>query len=361
MKFVMTGGGTGGHIFPAIAIADELKRKFEDAEILFIGAKGKMEEKVVPENNYEIRLIEVTGFSRKNVLKNFKFVKNFFTSMKECRKILTEFRPDAVIGTGGYVSGPVVYSAVKMRIPAIIQEGNSYPGKVTKTMSGKASKVIINFEETLKFLKRKDNVVRISYPVRSRLKPVDKNTAKRFFGFENDNKTLFVFGGSQGAEGINNAVLKILGILRDKNINLIWQAGKNNFERINNEIKEKHANVRLFDFISEMDMAYSAADLVVCRAGISSIMEISLLGKASVLIPYPYAAENHQEKNAVSLVNMNAAVMIKESEQEEKLSGTIIGLISDGSKLAELGGNASRLYDRDAPEKIVTEIIKTIN
>lgn len=361
MRFVMTGGGTGGHIFPAIAIADELRRQFEDAEILFIGAKGKMEEKVVPDNNYAIRLIEVTGFSRKNVFKNFKFVKNFFSSMRECKKILAEFRPDAVIGTGGYVSGPVVYSAVKMKIPAIIQEGNSYPGKVTKTMSGKADKVIINFEETLNFLKRKDNVVRISYPVRSKLKQVDKNTAKRFIGFDNENKTLFVFGGSQGAAGINNAVIKILNTLREKNINLIWQTGKSNFEQIKNEIKDNNKNIKLFGFISEMDMAYSAADLVVCRAGISSIMEICLLGKASVLIPYPYAAENHQEKNAVSLVKMNAAVMIKESEQEEKLSRTIIGLMSDGNKLAELGGNASRLYDRDAPEKIVTEIIKTIN
>lgn len=361
MKFIMTGGGTGGHIFPAIAIADELRRKFGDAEILFIGANGKMEEKVVPENSYRIRLIEVTGFSRKNVLKNFKFVKNFFTSMRECRKILAEFKPDAVIGTGGYVSGPVIYSAVKMRIPAIIQEGNSYPGKVTKTMSSKADKVIINFDETLKFLKRKDNVVRISYPVRSRLKPVDKNTAKRFFGFDNDNMTLFVFGGSQGAAGINNAIKNILGKLREKNINLIWQVGKNNFEKIDGELKEKHENLRVFGFINEMDMAYSAADLVVCRAGISSIMEISLLGKASILIPYPYAAENHQEKNALSMVKMNAAVMIKEGWQEEKLSDTIIELLSDGNRLAELGRNASLLYDKEAPGKIVNEILKTIN
>ncbi|MCE1165109.1 MAG: undecaprenyldiphospho-muramoylpentapeptide beta-N-acetylglucosaminyltransferase [Bacteroidetes bacterium] len=361
MRFILTGGGTGGHIFPAIAIADGLRERFGDAKILFIGAKGKMEEKVVPENGYDIRLIEVSGFSRKNIFKNFKFIKDFFTSMRECRKIMNQFRPDAVIGTGGYVSGPVVYSAIKKGIPSVVQEGNSFPGKVTKTMSGKANRVIINFEETLYYLKRKDNVVKISYPVRSRLKLSDKSEAKKFFGFDNGNRTLFVFGGSQGAAGINIAVGRMLGLLEAKGINLIWQAGKNNYEKIMSETGGRYKNVKILDFIKEIDTAYSAADLVVCRAGISSIMELSLLGKPAVLVPYPYAAENHQEKNALSMVKLNAAVMIRESEADEKLADTVTGLIFDDRKLGELGSNASGMYDRGAVGKIVDEIIKTLN
>ncbi len=361
MRFVMTGGGTGGHIFPAIAIADGLKERFRDAEILFVGAKGKMEEKVVPENGYEIKLIGVSGFSRKNIFKNFKFIKDFFSSMRACKKILEGFRPDAVIGTGGYVSGPVVYSAIKKGIPAVIQEGNSYPGKVTKTMSGKADRVIINFGETLNYLKRKDNVVKISYPVRSRLKLTEKKEAKKYFGFDNDNRTLFVFGGSQGAAGINAAIGKMLGMLTEKNINLIWQVGRNNYDRIIAETGNKYANVKVLDFIKEIDKAYSAADLVVCRAGISSIMELSFLGKPAVLIPYPYAAENHQDKNALSMSNLNAAVMVRESEAAEILQSKVNELIFNDTRLGELGKNASVMYDRDAVEKIVNEIIKTIN
>ncbi|MDD5363186.1 MAG: undecaprenyldiphospho-muramoylpentapeptide beta-N-acetylglucosaminyltransferase [Ignavibacteria bacterium] len=361
MRFVMTGGGTGGHIFPAIAIADGLMERYNDAEILFIGAKGKMEEKVVPENNYNIKLIEVSGFNRKNPIRNFKFLRDFFNSMAVCKKILKEFKPDAVIGTGGYVSGPVVYSAIKMGIPSILQEGNSFPGKVTKSLSGKASRVIVNFEETISYLKRKDNVVRISYPVRSRLKLTDKQEAKKYFGFDNSGRTLFVFGGSQGASGINKSIMKILDALDEKNINLIWQVGKLNYETINKELAGKYNKVKVLDFIKEIDMAYSAADLVVCRAGISSIMELSLLRKPAVLVPYPFAAENHQEKNAVSMVKMNAAVMIKESVLDENLLNSIREIIFDDNKLAELGSNASLLYDRNAPEKIVDEIIKTIN
>lgn len=361
MRFVMTGGGTGGHIFPAIAIADGLRERFNDAKILFVGAKGKMEERVVPDNGYEIKLIEVSGFSRKNIFKNIKFVKDFFTSMRACRKIMDEFKPDAVIGTGGYVSGPVIYTAIKKGIPAVVQEGNSFPGKVTKTMSGKADRVIINFEETLDYLKRKDNVVRISFPVRSRMTLTDKSAAKKYFGIENGNRTLFVFGGSQGAAGINRAVGKMLGTLAGMNINLIWQVGKSNYEKISSETSGMHENIKVLGFIKEIDMAYSAADLVVCRAGISSIMELSLLAKPAVLIPYPYAAENHQEKNALSMVKLNAALMIRESEAEEKLEKTITGLIYDDIKLGELGKNASGMYDRGAVGKIVNEIIKTIN
>jgi len=359
MKFVFTGGGTGGHIFPAIAIADEVKKSFNDAEILFIGAKGKMEERVVPDNGYQIKLIDVSGMQRKNLLNNFKFIKNFIVSLRQSKKILQEFRPDVVIGTGGYVSAPVLYNAAKMGIKSLIQEGNSYPGLATKFLAKRVDKVIINFDETKNYLKDSKKIIHISYPIRSSLKMIDKNEAKKRFNINENNKTLFVFGGSQGASGINKGIENILDSLVKNNINIIWQVGKNDYQRL---IKiNKYENVKISEFINDMDFAYSCADLVVCRAGISSLMELSLMRKPAILIPYPFASENHQEKNALSLVNKDAAIMIKEKDINELLGNSILKFINDTEKLNKLAENISSYYDTDAPVKIVNEIKKLIN
>jgi UDP-N-acetylglucosamine--N-acetylmuramyl-(pentapeptide) pyrophosphoryl-undecaprenol N-acetylglucosamine transferase len=358
MKFVITGGGTGGHIFPGIAIADELKRKINGTEILFVGAKGRMEEKVVPDNGYEIKTISISGFQRKNILKNWNIGFKLIGAVKSSKRILKEFAPDAVIGTGGYVSGPVVYSALKLGIPALIEEGNSYPGIVTKFLSNKVNRVVINFEETAGYLKPGSKTVKISYPVRNKLKKRDRIESLKFFGFKNtSSKTLFVFGGSQGARANNSEIMKILDDLTERNINIIWQTGRTDFKNISAAVSEKYSNVRILEFINEMDYAYSASDLVVCRAGISSIMELSLLKLPAILVPYPFASENHQEKNARSLVNKNAAIMIKESEIGTELKNTIINTINDTDKLNTLSMNISGFYDVEAPSKIVNEIL----
>lgn len=361
MRVILTGGGTGGHIFPAIAIADEIMKREAKSDILFIGAKGKMEEKVVPENNYDIKLIEVTGLNRKNIFNNITFVKNYLNSLIICKKIIGDFKPDVVVGTGGYVSGPVVSSAIKKGIPTLIQEGNSYPGKVTKYLSGKVNRVVVNFKETEKYLKRKDNVVEISYPVRNKLKLHSKEEGCKFFGLNHNLKTLFVFGGSQGAKAINECIKDSIKLFEENNINLIWQTGKLNYKEIFDSLYGKYKNVKIVEFIKEMDMAYSASDLVACRAGISSIMELSLFRKPALLIPYPFAAENHQEKNAISLIGRDAAIMIKEKNLKDGFFSKVNEIINSDKTLNNLSENISKIYDTDAPFKIYNEIKNIIN
>ncbi|MFA7360130.1 MAG: undecaprenyldiphospho-muramoylpentapeptide beta-N-acetylglucosaminyltransferase [Candidatus Kapaibacterium sp.] len=356
MRVIMTGGGTGGHIFPALAIADEVMKNEADSCIKFIGAKGKMEEIVVPENNYEIALIEVVGLNRKNMLKNINFIMKYYTSLSRCKKIIKDFKPDVVIGTGGYVTGPVVSSAVNLGIPSIIQEGNSYPGKVIKYLSPKVNKVIVNFEETRDYLKRKDNVVQISYPVRSKIKSFNKEEAIKFFNIKNSSKTVFVFGGSQGSKAINDVLEDNVEKLSDENINIIWQTGKANFKVFFNKFRNLTDRVKIYGFINDMDKAYAASDLVICRAGISSIMELSLTAKPAILIPYPYAAENHQELNAKALVDRDSAIMIREHNIRETLIEEIKSLLDDEIKLKRLSDNISKIYDIEAPTKIYKEI-----
>jgi UDP-N-acetylglucosamine--N-acetylmuramyl-(pentapeptide) pyrophosphoryl-undecaprenol N-acetylglucosamine transferase len=361
MRVIMTGGGTGGHIFPAIAIADEIMKREANSHILFIGAIGRMEERVVPENNYEIKLIEVTGFNRKNIFNNITFIKNYLNSLGKCKKMISNFKPDVVVGTGGYVSGPVVSSAVKKGIPTLIQEGNSYPGKVTKYLSGRVNRVVVNFKETRNYLKRKDNVVEISYPVRNKLIPCGKEEACKFFGLDHNNKTLFVFGGSQGSKAINDCVKDSIKSLAESSINLIWQTGKINYKEISDSIGNTYGNVKIVEFINEMDKAYSASDLILCRAGISSIMELSLFRKPAILVPYPFAAENHQEKNALSLVGRNAAIMVKEENLKSSFLEKVKETINSEKTLRELSENVSKIYDNDAPFKIYNEIKNIIN
>ena len=361
MRVILAGGGTGGHIFPAIAIADEIMKREGKSHILFIGSKGRMEEKVIPENNYDIKLIEVSGFNRKNIFNNLTFIKNYLNSLVRCKKIISEFNPDVVVGTGGYVSGPVVSSAVKKGIPTLIQEGNSYPGKVTKYLSGKVNRVIINFKETKDYLKRKDNVVEISYPVRSKLKVHSKEEACKFFGIDHNLKTLFVFGGSQGSKAINECIKDSIKLIAENNINLIWQTGKLHFKEISDSFSDRYKNVKITEFIKEMDIAYSASDLIVCRAGISSIMELSLFKKPVILVPYPFAAENHQEKNALSLIKRNAAIMIKETDLNNIFFDKVYETINSGTKLNNLSDNIAMIYDIDAPFKIYNEIKNIIN
>ncbi len=360
MKYLMAGGGSGGHIFPAIAIAEEIKKLDSKAEVLFVGAKGRIEEKIVPSNNFKLVTIDISGFDRSDIKKNIGLPLKFILALRKCRQIIRDFEPDVAIGTGGFVCGPVIYAANRAEIPTLIQEGNSYAGQTIKFLSKRSGKVVINFEETRDYLKRKDNIIRIPHPVRSSLRKTEREKALEYFDLPADKKTVFIFGGSQGARGINTGMEKIIKELNESKLNIIWQTGKSDFERLNKKFKDLSNSVRILEFIDKIDLAYSAADIVICRAGITSIMEIAYLKMASILIPLPSSAENHQELNALSMEKRNAAIVVLQRDLEKRLSKEIISLINDEEKLRELRNNVNEFSDPDAAKKIAGEAIKLI-
>jgi len=360
MKYLMAGGGSGGHIFPAIAIAEEIKKLDSKAEVLFVGAKGRIEEKIVPSNNFKLVTIDISGFDRSEIKKNIGLPLKFILALRKCRQIIRDFEPDVAIGTGGFVCGPVIYAANRAEIPTLIQEGNSYAGQTIKFLSKRSGKVVINFEETRNYLKRKDNIIRIPHPVRSSLRMTEREKALEYFGLPADRKTVFIFGGSQGAKGINTGIEKILKELNESKLNIIWQTGKSDFERLYEKFKGLSNSVRILEFIDKIDLAYSAADIVICRAGITSIMEIAYLKMASILIPLPSSAENHQELNALSMEKRKAAIVVLQRDLENRLSNEIISLIKDEKKLSELRNNVNEFSDPDAARKIAGEAIKLI-
>ncbi len=361
MKYIFAGGGTGGHIYPAIAIADEIKKLDKKAEILFIGAKGRIEEKIVPSNNYRLETIDITGFDRSKFGKNYKLPYKFVLALRRCRKLIKIFDPDIVIGTGGFVCGPVIYMATRMKIPVLLQEGNSFAGKTVKFLASRVNEVVINFEETRNYLKRKDNVVKISHPIRSSLKKIDKKKALEYFELPEDKKTIFIFGGSQGAKGINNEIVNIAKRLYKNNLNIIWQTGKTDYEKIKIEFAYLSERIKIFEFIDNIEYAYSASEIIICRAGITSIMEIAYLKLVSVLIPLPASAENHQELNARSLEKSGAAIVILQNEVAKKLPDLIMELINDEKRLEIIRENVNKFSDPDAASKIAYEAIKLID
>ena len=358
MKYIFAGGGTGGHIFPAIAIADELKKLDREAEIIFIGAKGRIEEKIVPANNYKLKTLDIKGIERKAVYKNLFLPVKILKAVIESRKILNDFKPDAVIGTGGFVSGPVLYAAGKAGIPTLIQEGNSFAGKTVKFLSARSDKVVINFDETANYLKRKDNVVKIPHPIRSSLKISDRNSSLTDLKLDRKNKTIFIFGGSQGARGINEGVELIINKLYEKGFNIIWQTGVKDFSRIKKSFEKLSDRVKIFEFIADMAKVYSASDMVICRAGITSIMEIAYFGLPAIFIPLPGSAEEHQVKNAESLVNRKAALMIKQEDIKSKLYDSVTEVLENEKLRREIKENISEISDSEAARKIADEVIK---
>lgn len=353
-------GGTGGHIYPAIAVANELKILNDKIEIQFIGAKDRIEEKIVPANGYQLKTIELRGFYRSISPKNLLVSLNFLNALRRSNKYLKEFKPEIVFGTGGFVSGPVLWSARRLHIPTVIQEGNSYPGMTVKWLSSKVDKVILNFEETKKYLKRHDNIEMASYPVRANLKRYSKEEACSFFGLNAGKKTLFVFGGSQGAITLNNILLKCFRGLVDNNIQLIWQTGGKFYETIPEKVR-MYNSIKIFKYIDNIDYAYSAADLIVCRSGISTVMELASFGCAAVFVPFSLATENHQEKNARALADKNAAGIILDKELESDFLNTILRLINDDNKLNEMRKNIGRFADSGAAKKIALSLMEMVN
>ncbi len=293
-------------------------------------------------------------------LENIKLPSKLILALRRSRKLIRDFRPDVVIGTGGFVCGPVIFTANRMKIPTLIQEGNSFAGKTIKYLSGKSDRVVINFDETREYLKRKDNVIRIPHPVRSSLEKTEKGKALGYFNLPADKKTIFIFGGSQGARGINNLIEIGLKTLYANNMNIIWQTGSSDYARLKIEFENLQDRVKIFEFLNNIDVAYSASDLVISRAGITSIMEIAYLKLAAILIPLPSSAENHQEMNARNLEKNDAADVVLQNESENKLTDEIISLINNEERLMRLRANVSKFSDAGAAKKIAAEAISLI-
>ena len=357
-RFIISGGGTGGHIYPAVAIANELKSRFPEAEFLFVGAKDKMEMQKVPQAGYAIKGLWISGIQRKLTLDNAMFPLKLASSMWNSFKIIKSFKPDVVIGTGGFASGAVLKVASMLNIPTVIQEQNSYPGITNKLLAKRANKICVAYENLERFFP-KDKMILTGNPVRQDLINVaSKSEAITYFNLDANKNTLLVLGGSLGARRINQLIEKELDFLLSQNIQIIWQCGKlylNDYSKYN----EKE-NVQVVAFIDRMDLVYAAADVVISRSGASSVSELCIVGKPTIFIPSPNVAEDHQTKNAKAISDKNGAILIKESELETQFETIFSDLISNESKQSELSQNIKKLAKPNATKDIVEEIIKLI-
>jgi len=357
--FIISGGGTGGHIFPAIAIANALKKRLPNVEILFIGAEGRMEMEKVPAAGYNIVGLPIRGLDRKKIWRNFKTLCLLAKSMRRAKKVIRTFAPNAVIGVGGYASAPTLRTAAKLNIPILVQEQNSYAGVTNKWLAHKAACFCVAYEGMERFFP-KEKIVLTGNPIRElKIDNKEVETAYHYFNFSPQKKTILVMGGSLGARTLNQSVAAYLKELMNTDVQIVWQTGKYYFE----EMKQKasaYSNNRLIitDFIACMDYAYAVADLVISRAGAGSISELCLLGKASILVPSPNVAEDHQTHNAMALVNKDAAIMIRDAEAVEKLIPQALELINNEPRLHTLSANSAGMGLKNSAEHIVDEILK---
>ena len=357
-KVIISGGGTGGHIFPAIAIANTIKKKYPGVEILFVGAKGKMEMEKVPAAGYNIVGLSISGLQRRLTYKNLSFPFKVIASSWKARSIIRKFKPDVVIGTGGFASGPMLRVAAKKGIPTIIQEQNSFPGLTNRILSKRVDKICVAFDGMEKYFP-KEKLVLTGNPVRDEVVKLEgkKDRALEFFNLSGSKKTLLVVGGSLGARSINQAVKSNLQKLAANDIQVIWQTGKGFYKEAKEYVIDKHYNgVRVYDFIAKMDYCYSLADLVVSRAGAIAVSELCLVKKPVILIPSPNVAEDHQTKNAMALVNHNAAVLIGDNEANDKLGTSVVELMNNAEKTDQLKKNIAALGFTNAAEAIVSLI-----
>ena len=357
----MSGGGTGGHIFPAISIANAIKVQHPEAQILFVGAEGRMEMKRVPAAGYPIKALPICGFDRKHLLKNVGVLFKILKSRRMARRIIRDFRPMAAVGVGGYASGPTLNVAESMGIPTLIQEQNSYAGVTNKLLARRADKICVAYEGMERFFP-KDKIILTGNPVRQGLleKTRSKDEALRTFGLQAGCKTVLLIGGSLGARTLNESMLSHLDEIAVSGVQFIWQTGGFYFERIRKTLDEKGqpSNLYVTDFISRMEDAYAAADLVISRAGASSISELCLLGKPTILVPSPNVAEDHQTKNALALVNRDAALYVKDSEAVEQLVPLAVATVKNGRRLEELGQHAGQMAFRNAADRIAEEVCR---
>lgn len=357
-KFILSGGGTGGHIYPAIAIANELKVHYPDCEILFVGAKDKMEMIKVPQMGYPIKGLWISGLQRKLTLQNLLFPFKVIDSLFKSFRIIRLFQPDVVIGTGGFASGPLLKVASMMNIPIVVQEQNSYPGITNKILSKKASVICVAYENLERFFP-KEKIKITGNPVREDLLSVGskKWDALTYFALDGNQKTLLVLGGSLGSRRINQLIAKEIDFITSQNIQVIWQCGKLYFEEY---IHLAKPNLKVVSFIDRMDLVYAAADFIISRAGASSVSELCLVGKPVIFIPSPNVAEDHQTKNAKAIENKKGAILLKENELDEKFEMIFSNLVNDEKKQNELGTQILKLAKPNATLDIVKEISKLL-
>lgn len=362
IKLIIAGGGTGGHIFPAVSIANAMKRMHPQCEILFVGAKGKMEMEKVPKEGYNIVGLDIAGFDRSSLLKNiflpFKLIKSFL----QAKKVIADFKPTVAVGVGGYASFPVLYMAQSKGIPTLVQEQNSFAGKSNKVLGKKAKAVCVAYRDMERFFP-KENIVYTGNPIR---KSIAQNTISQeegaaFFNLNTNQKIVFAFGGSLGAKSINETLMAQFNQIIDAGAQLIWQTGTTYFQQAKDAVKGYEHAIKVFDFIREMDYAYAAADIIISRAGASSISELCVVGKPVIFVPFPFASEDHQTHNAMALVNSNAAMMVKNSDTDNALLSKVMLLLNDNTHCDLMRNNIKQLAITDADDRIalkLTEITK---
>ena len=364
MKYLISGGGTGGHIFPAVSIANALREADPSCEILFVGALGRMEMERVPQAGYPIIGLPVKGFDRSHPWRNIRVVIDLLRSMYQARKIVRDFRPDVGIGVGGYASGAAMKMAAKMGVPILLQEQNGFAGVTNKLLKDDAKKICVAYEGMERFFP-KEKIILTGNPVRQNLTSGSKEEAIRYFNeefgvnFNTEKKTLLIIGGSLGARTINQSIIAHLNKLIDSNVQVIWQTGKNYLADCKKALEAlPHNNIICTDFVSQMPLAYALADLVISRAGASSISELCLLGKPSILVPSPNVAEDHQTHNAMALVKKDAGVLVKDVDAKDQMVATALSLIHDTARLEALRANILTLALPDSAKRIAEEVMK---
>ncbi len=361
IRVIISGGGTGGHIFPAISIANAIKAKRPEAEILFVGALGRMEMQRVPAAGYEIKGLPICGFNRKNLLKNISVLFKIWKSLRLAKQIIKDFNPQVAVGVGGYASGPTLNKAAAMGIPCLIQEQNSYAGVTNKLLAKKAEKICVAYEGMERFFPA-EKIILTGNPVRQDLleTSLSKTDALQSLGLDPTKKIVLLVGGSLGARTVNESILQHLDTIAHSDVQFIWQTGKYYFDAIMEEVNKHQPikNLKVMDFVSDMGVAYKAADLVVSRAGASSISEFCLIGKPVILVPSPNVAEDHQTKNAMALVNRNAALYVKDSEAKEQLIPLALKTVQDEQVLRGLSEEVLKMALPGSAEIIAEEVIK---
>jgi UDP-N-acetylglucosamine--N-acetylmuramyl-(pentapeptide) pyrophosphoryl-undecaprenol N-acetylglucosamine transferase len=361
-KVIISGGGTGGHIFPAVAIANKIKENYPEVEILFVGAEGKMEMEKVPKAGYKIVGLPIRGLQRKLTLKNLAVPFKLIASLMKSKRIVKSFQPDIAIGVGGYASAAVVKVAAKKGVPTLLQEQNSYPGITNKILGKRAKTICVAYDNLDRFFP-KEKIVKTGNPVRNEVVQIQgkRDQAFQHFGLDANKKTVLVIGGSLGARTLNESLKKDIQQLLDEDVQVIWQCGKGYIANLKTFVDElNHPNIYLSDFVYKMDLAYAAADVIVSRAGAMSVSEVCLVGKPVILVPSPNVSEDHQTKNAMALVNENAAILVKDVEAGEKLIPEINKLLKDQEHCTALSINIKKLGIDDAPDRILKEIEKLV-
>lgn len=359
IRLIVSGGGTGGHIFPALSIANAVKAKCPDAEILFVGAENRMEMQRVPAAGYKIIGLPVSGFDRKNLLRNIAVLWRLMKSRRKARRIIRDFRPHVAVGVGGYASGPTLKEAGAMGIPTLLQEQNSYAGVTNKLLAKQAVCICVAYEGMERFFP-KEKIKLTGNPVRQNLLDavITHDEAVRTFGLDPTKKTVLIVGGSLGARTLNESVLGAWDAIKESGVQFIWQTGKFYYKDITEQLRGRELpNVHVCDFISSMDAAYAAAELVISRAGAGSISEFCLLGKAVILVPSPNVSEDHQTKNALALVNKDAALYVKDADAVNELIPLALGAVNDAVRLSALSANIRTLAFHDSAEVIADEVI----